>query len=195
VALDSKFYQLKADGSASEADDQMETLLATVNFFDYDQSFCFLDESSLADLLEIINSRIRSKNIFYAVRIDGNFDYIKTRSIPTQEEPHIPLAEAVKEQTTLEFSGININGTVVAFRYPEFATGLALPGYHMHFIFINGDRSSGGHLLDARAKNATILIYEIRGLGMLLPQDREFHQADISEEKQEELEQGESNSN
>jgi len=189
VVLDGKFYQLKADGSALEAEDQIKTPLATVTFFDPDCSFVIQEQANFSRLQEIIDRQLTTKNIFYAVRVDGDFDYIKTRSVPAQEKPYPPLVEAVKGQTTMDF--FSLNGTIVGFRYPEFAEGLGFPGYHLHFI--NEERSGGGHLLDCMVKNATITIDEIWGLEMMLPQDQEFYRADLSEKKKEELERAESN--
>ncbi|MFC2032792.1 acetolactate decarboxylase, partial [Chloroflexota bacterium] len=32
-----------------------------------------------------------SSNIFYAIKIEGMFSYVKTRSVPAQEKPYPPL--------------------------------------------------------------------------------------------------------
>ncbi len=188
VALDGEFYQLMADGTARVAEDSMKTPLATVTYFDADKNLSIDEEMNFSELESYLDKHIPTKNIFYAIRIDGTFDYIKTRAVPAQEKPYPPLAEAVKEQTTLEFN--DMEGTIVGFRYPDFAQGLGLPGYHMHFITF--DRSSGGHLLDCTVKNASISIDEISGLEMALPEDQDFNMADLSDDKREELETAES---
>jgi acetolactate decarboxylase len=189
VVLDGVFYQLKADGTASLAEDSMDTPLATVTFFDADRNLSTDEKMNFTDLESYLDEHIPTENIFYAIRIDGSFDYLKTRSVPAQEKPYPPLAEAVKEQTTLEFH--NVTGTMVGFRYPDFAEGLGLPGYHMHFI--TSDRSSGGHLLDCVVRNASISIDEISEFEMALPRDQDFLRADLSDDKQEELKAAESN--
>jgi acetolactate decarboxylase len=189
VVLDGVFYQLKADGTASLAEDSMDTPLATVTFFDADRNLSLDERMNFTELESYLDEHIPTENIFYAIRIDGSFDYLKTRSVPAQEKPYPPLAEAVKEQTTLEFR--NVTGTIVGFRYPDFAEGLGLPGYHMHFI--TSDRSSGGHLLDCVVRNASISIDEISEFEMALPKDQDFLRADLSDDKQEELKEAESN--
>jgi acetolactate decarboxylase len=189
VVLDGVFYQLKADGTAGQAEDSMDTPLATVTFFDADRNLSLEEKMNFTELERYLDEHIPTENIFYAVKIDGAFDYLKTRSVPAQEKPYPPLAEAVKEQTTLEFH--NVTGTIVGFRYPDFAEGLGLPGYHMHFI--TSDRSSGGHLLDCVVRNAGISIDEISEFEMALPRDQDFLRADLSDDKQEELKAAESN--
>lgn len=189
VVLDGVFYQLKADGTACLAEDSMDTPLAIVTFFDVDRNLSLEEEMNLTELESYLDDHIPTENIFYAIRVDGTFDYLKTRSVPAQERPYPPLAEAVKEQTTLEFH--NVTGTIVGFRYPDFAEGLGLPGYHMHFI--TSDRSSGGHLLDCVVRNASISLDEISEFEMALPKDQDFHRADLSDDKQEELKTAESN--
>lgn len=189
VVLDGEFYQLMADGTARTAEDSMKTPLATVTFFDADRNLSLEEEMNFSELESYLDEHILTKNIFYAFKIDGTFDYIKTRAVPAQEKPYPPLADAVKEQTTLEFN--DTKGTIVGFRYPDFAKGLGLPGYHMHFI--TSDRSSGGHLLDCVVRNASISIDEISEFEMALPKDRDFQRADLSDDKQEELKSAESN--
>ncbi len=189
VVLDGEFYQLKADGTACLAEDSMKTPLATVTFFDADRNLSLEGEMNFTELESYLDEHLPTENIFYAVKIDGTFDYIKTRSVPAQEKPYPPLAEAVKEQTTLEFN--DMKGTIVGFRYPDFAKGLGLPGYHMHFITF--DRSAGGHLLDCVVKNASVSVDEISEFEMALPGDQDFYGAELSDEKQEELKKAESN--
>ena len=84
------------------------------------------------------------KTCFYAVMIQGEFSYVKTRSVPAQEKPYPPLAEVTKNQPTFEFT--DVTGTMVGFRCPPYVTGINVPGYHLHFL--TDDRTAGGHLLE-----------------------------------------------
>lgn len=189
VDLDGLVYQLKADGTTMVANDSMRVPLAIVTFFRSDRNLSLNRRLNFTQLETFLDSQIPTRNIFYAFRIDGIFDYVKTRSVPAQSKPYPPLAEAVKNQSTLEFR--NKSGTIVGFRYPAFARDLGLPGYHMHFI--TSDRSSGGHLLDCQVENATVKIDDKSDFEMVLPEDKEFYGADLSGEKQEELKKAESN--
>ena len=65
------------------------------------------------------------------------------RSVPRQEPPYRPLAEVVRDQHVFELR--DVTGTMVGFRFPDFAEGLEVSGYHLHFITADLDR--GGHVL------------------------------------------------
>ncbi len=189
VDLDGLVYQLKADGTTRIVNDSMRVPLATVTFFRSDKNLSIARKLNFTGLEAFLDSQIPTRNIFYAFRIDGTFDYVKTRSVPAQKKPYPPLVEAVKNQSTLEFE--NRQGTIVGFRFPDFTRDLGLPGYHMHFI--TSDRLSGGHLLDCQLENATVKIDEISDFEMVLPGDRAFYSANLSVEKQEELKKAERN--
>lgn len=190
VGVDGKFYQIRSDGVAYRVNDSMTTPFAAVTFFTPDETIALNDTSNLTQLESYLDGKLITKNIFYAVRIDGTFDYVKTRSVPAQSKPYPPLLEAVsKGQKIFEFH--NISGTIVGFRCPSFADGVNVPGYHMHFI--TADKSAGGHILDFELKNASIKVDELSELDMDLPDSEEFYQADLSGNDQAALNKVESN--
>jgi alpha-acetolactate decarboxylase len=119
----------------------------------------------------------------YAIRIQGNFPYLKFRSVPKQTPPYRPLADALKEQSIFELK--NVNGTLVGFRTPKYMQGVNLNGYHFHFITAN--RKSGGHILDGQFKNAKIEVDTISNVQMNLPQTAEFEQANLGDAKSDEI--------
>jgi len=106
----------------------------------------------MTELTGFLDSRLPSKDLFYAIRIDGTFPYIKARSPPAQDKPYPPLADALKRQSIYEFR--NVTGTAVGFYTPSSAAGLSFPGYHLHFI--TADRSRGGHILDITTGGNTV---------------------------------------
>ena len=185
VGLEGKFYQVKADGIAYPVDDSMKTPFAVVTFFEPDKS-ALLGESinNYEQLTGYLDNLLPTKNIFYAIKIEGVFEYIKTRSVPKQNKPYSPLVEAVKSQSTFEFQ--NVVGTMVGFRCPAYAEGVNVPGYHLHFI--TKDRKAGGHLLECQMQNVTIEIDYTSNFYMVLPQSGEFYKVDLTKGKQKELE-------
>ncbi len=82
-----------------------------------------------------------------AIRLDGRFDSVRARSVPRQEPPYRPLTEVVLEQHVFELT--EVEGTMLGFRFPDYAEGIEVGGYHLHFI--SADRSRGGHVLGSRA--------------------------------------------
>ena len=140
VALDGEFYQMRADGSVVAADPEMTTPFAAVQRFVPDASG---DLPSGATIRDLAGSTTRGGE-FYSIRIDGRFRSIRARAVPRQQKPYVPLVEAASDQA--EFSFVDVAGSMVGFRYPDFAAGIGVPGFHLHFI--SADRAKGGHVLD-----------------------------------------------
>jgi len=189
VGLDGEFYQVKSNGIAYRVRDSMKTPFAEVTFFKPDETIALNGSSNLTELESRLDSSLVTKNLFYGIRIDGTFDYVKTRSVPMQSKPYPPLSEAAKAQKIFEFH--NVKGTIVGFRCPDYIQGVNVPGYNLHFITL--DRSAGGHLLDFNLENARVLVDSISELDLALPENEEFYQADLSENLQATLAKVESN--
>ena len=208
VELDGKFYQVKADGKvypisdassrlfirrfhkmvkADVVSDSQEAPFADVTFFEPDQKILFNGSANQTELQRYLEDQMPSKNIFYAIRIDGTFDYIKTRSPPAQDRPYPTLTEALGHQSVFEL--YNQSGTIVGFWSPAYANGVIAPGYHFHFL--NENRTAGGHVLDFSLKNASIAIDYTPQFLMVLPENTEFIQADLTGADQAELQKAE----
>ena len=192
VELDGQFYQVKADGAVYPVNSSMKTPFAIVTYFTPDKEMNFHASGNLPANLTLLQryleNQMPSKNIFYAIRIDGVFDYIKTRSVPAQVKPYPTLTEAIKNQSIFEM--FNQSGTMIGFWSPAFASGINLAGYHFHFL--NDNRTSGGHVLDLRLKNASIAFDCTPEFFVNLPNETEFLQADLSGTNQGDLKRAES---
>lgn len=164
IALSGDFYQIKADGKAYTVEDSMETPFAIVTFFETDKDFPLDNIADYEQLTQYLDSVLPSKDIFYAIKITGDFEYIKARSVPAQDEPYPSLDEAIKGQTTFEFH--DVTGTLVGFWCPAYVDGINVPGYHFHFI--TADREKGGHLLECKIKSAQTEIDYTSGFSMEL---------------------------
>lgn len=188
VAVDGRFYQIKADGVVYPVKDSMETPFASVTFFSADEEFQLTQGLDYTLLQEFLDETLPTVNIFYAVKIVGTFSYMKTRSVPAQEKPYPPLVEVTANQPVFEFT--DVEGTIVGFRSPPYVAGVNVPGYHLHFLTKEAD--AGGHILDFIIQQATAYIDHTPGFLMLLPgEDSDFYYLDLSQDKQEELEQAE----
>jgi acetolactate decarboxylase len=58
----------------------------------------------------------------------------------------------VGEQHVFELA--DLDGTMLRFRFPEYAEGIEVAGWHLHVI--SEDRPRGGHVLDSRAETAHV---------------------------------------
>lgn len=182
IALDGEYYQVKSDGVAYPVNDTMTTPFSTVTYFDKDLS-ANLSAKNFTELCSDLDAQIPSKNLFYAIRIDGTFPYVKTRSIPKQSEPYPLLKDAAANQSVFEFN--DVEGTIVGFYTPEYAEGLNVPGYHLHLI--TADKKAGGHILDL-ALNSSIVWLDITStLNMALPSKGEFIGVDLTQDLLEDL--------
>ena len=184
IAFDGKFYQIKYDGQVIPAKSAMTTPFAAVTFFEVDKRVSLDKELNLNELEGYIDMLLPTENIFYAIRIDGTFKYIKARSVPRQEKPYPPLIEVIKEQSIFEFH--DVEGTLVGFRSPSYVKGIGVPGYHLHFI--TKDRSAGGHLLACQTQDVRVDIDYTSKFFMMLSEEEEFLRADLAKDKQAELE-------
>ena len=165
VALDGDFYQVRADGRAYTVDKRSKTPFAVVTVFEPDLFRPLATIGDFAALCAHLDRVVEDRAVCYAVRVDGYFDYVKTRSVPRQHKPFPPLGEVVKHQPTFEFHGVR--GSLAGFRFPDRAGGLNLAGYHFHFI--SEDRRVGGHLLECRIAHGELRIDHEADLQLELP--------------------------
>ena len=184
VALDGEYYQVRADGVAYPVQGDMTAPFATVTRFEADQTAALENASNFTELARQIDRHLPSPNAFYALRIDGTFPYVQTRSVPAQEKPYPRLAEAVEDQSV--FNLTNVTGSVVGIWSPDFVKGVNVPGYHLHFI--TEDRKAGGHILEIQVSNATAQVDVTAGFAMQLPSSGDFYNVNLSGDLQEELE-------
>jgi acetolactate decarboxylase len=182
VALNGEYYQIKADGIAYPVNNNMTTPFSTVTYFDKDLGVNISAEN-FTELCSILNAQIPSKNLFYAIRIDGIFPFAKTRSIPKQSKPYPSLKDAAANQSIFEFD--DVRGTIVGFYTPEYAEGLNVPGYHLHLI--TEDRRSGGHILDLALNSSEVWLDITPIFNMVLPSIGGFEGADLTKDLQNEL--------
>lgn len=184
IGLENKFFQIKADGKVYPVDAGMKTPFAMVTFFEPDKTVLLDKSMDCKQMEQYVDNLLPTQNIFYAVRIEGDFTYIKTRSVPRQNKPYPRLVEVVKNQPTFEFH--NVKGTIAGFWLPDYMKGINVPGYHFHFI--TDDRKTGGHLLECKVQDVRIEIDYTPELYMVLPERDEFYRSDLTKERLKELE-------
>jgi len=184
IQLDGTVYQIKANGRASRARASMKTPFAMVTFFEPDQTVHLEASFAYEQLRAHLDKLLPTENIFYAIRIEGSFGRVKTRSVPRQDRPYRRLVEVVKDQPTFEFS--NVRGTMAGFRLPDYMAGPNVAGYHLHFLTEDGRR--GGHVLEFSTQRVRIDIDYTSRFVMVLPDSIGFHKADLTSGNQAEVE-------
>ncbi|WP_303870186.1 acetolactate decarboxylase [Acetobacterium wieringae] len=164
VMIDNTVYKVKASGAVEEVSDTDTTPFAAVTYFNEDATKSLGQTASLEALETELDKMITNPDAFYVFRVDGTFNTIKARSVPSQEKPYPVLSEAVKSQSIFDYQ--KISGTLVGLWCPEDIGGLNVKGYHFHFIA--DDRSKGGHLLDVSFDSAAVFVDQTDGFFMTL---------------------------
>jgi len=178
VVLDGRFYQVRFDGTTTRVNKRFTTPFACVTFFDKDLTIPLTVPHDWGRIQGVLDGALSSRNAFHAIRIDGTFLFVKTRSVPRQEKPYTrKLAEIAAEQSVFEMR--NITGTIVGFFCPYYSKGANLPGFHLHFI--SQDRTQGGHVLEASLLHGTLFVDETLGFQMSLPSTDSFRRLVIQE--------------
>ena len=174
VVVDAHFFQVRSDGSVREAPDNVLIPFAAVTAFSPDKSVTLENCPDLSFLTSRFDTLRQTDNFFYALRVDGTFEYIHARAMRRTKEG-LPLLQAAAVQPEFEFN--NVAGTLVGFWTPEYAKALNVPGYHLHFI--SEDRTRGGHLLQCRGRNLRLQIQREGDYHVVLPETDDFLKADL----------------
>lgn len=147
IALDGEFFRADVDGDVRPITLDERTPFAVVTRFEPTVEARLEASSSHQELLARLDELIPTGTSSCAIRLDGRFDLVRARSVPPQAPPYRPLAEVVAAQHVFELT--DLEGTMLGFRFPTYAEGIEVAGYHLHFISV--DRARGGHVLDSHA--------------------------------------------
>ncbi len=171
VALDGEFFRADVEGRLNRITPEEQTPFAVVTRFEPSIDGR-LDANSLSheELLAQVDELIPPGSSSCAIRLDGRFGHLRARSVPRQEPPYRPLTEVVAEQRVFELE--DVEGTMVGFRFPTYAEGIEVPGYHLHFA--SADRCRGGHVLDSRSQGLRVRLDPSNDLHVELPPEVEL---------------------
>lgn len=186
VVLDGSVFQLRSDGHCYEVTPDTRTPFACVTRFQPWSKEVVERPLDHAGLLSLLEKAIPSPNMVYAIRIDGRFDYVRTRSVPRQDA-YRPLVEVTREQP--EYALENVEGSMAGFWTPDFMKSVAVPGLHLHFV--DTARQHGGHLLEACPHGITIQVQHLPEVRLGLPMTLDYLAADFNRDTAEDLQEAE----
>ncbi|WP_412163223.1 acetolactate decarboxylase [Curtobacterium flaccumfaciens] len=175
VVIDGICYRLRDDGSVTVASSTDRTPFAAVMRFHGTEVITVDQPCTLAALTTRVDAAVGSANRPVAVRIDGTFATVRTRTIGEQHQPYPPLVEASAHEATNTVH--QSTGTVAGFRTPRFEQAISVAGYHLHYV--DDDRRLGGHVLDLVVQSGRVHVAPIAELRLVLPDDPSFLNADI----------------
>lgn len=186
VVLEGKVYQIKADGKVYQPPESMKTPFAAISCFQPDMEATLKTGTDYGGLQQMLDKMIKNPHLFYAIRADGRFRHMHTRSVPAQNKPYPPLAEVTRNQP--EFKMTDISGTIVGFRCPSYVKGINVPGFHLHFI--SEDKTKGGHILDFEISQAKVEIDTCSNFLLVMPKDNpDIAGLDLEQDRSRELEE------
>jgi acetolactate decarboxylase len=177
IAIDGEFFRADVDGGIERIGSEERTPFAVVTRFEPSveeqlPAVARSHEELLAELDRLVPGGASS----CAVRLDGRFELVRARSVPRQSPPYRPLIEVVAGQHVFELA--DVEGTMLGFRFPAYAEGIEVAGYHLHFI--SADRSRGGHVLDSRSAALRVRIDPSDDLHVELPPRVELEDPDLA---------------
>jgi acetolactate decarboxylase len=174
IVLDGHFYHMRSNGVLSEAADDEVAPFAVLTHFRPETQFT-VGPMAMADLSNLIDTLLPSRNYFYAIRIHGAFSAMSTRAIPQQVLPYPPLAQLIPIQSVFTYP--NTTGTAVDIRSPAFVSGINQTAHHFHYV--SDDLKGGGHALSFTTGQVVVSIQTLRRFEMSLPGDELFQKATL----------------
>jgi acetolactate decarboxylase len=165
IVLDGRFYRADIDGAINEIDPAEQTPFAVVLPFTSTVNASAEQELPDDELFAWLDGLAPDGGGALALRLDGEFSRVRARSVPKQHPPYRPLAEVIADQHVFELGAAT--GTIVGFRFPAYAEGIEVNGYHLHFI--SEDRTRGGHVLECTFAAGTAAIDPSSDLHVELP--------------------------
>lgn len=185
VLLDGRMYQVRADGRVVSPAASVTTPFAVVMKFRPERRHEFSGGMTFLEFQARLDALLPGTNVICAFRLTGAFRQMKTRSVPVQTRPYVPLVGAARHQAVFELG--SCRGTLVGFRMPDFVKGINVPGCHVHFL--TDGRQAGGHVLDFTLEDGTLELAVCPQLDLLLPKDAALGGIDFSRDRSKELEQ------
>jgi acetolactate decarboxylase len=174
IALDGRFLRADADGAITDVAPGARTPFALMTWFAPTVEVDIEGPRDFEAFVTELNRHAPPGSPVCAVRADGEWELVHARSVPRQHPPYPSLAEVAHEQHMFDLH--EVEGTMVGFRFPQYAQGLELAGYHLHFV--DAARRRGGHVLSCRPRHVRVAIDHARDLHVELPPGVELGRPD-----------------
>lgn len=178
IVLDGNCYQMRHDGSVTPASLEQKTPFAVVMNFVPTIKRGLPNNIIRKSASQVLDDFIVSKNYMYALKIIGDFEWVRTRTVRKQTKPYPKMVDATDNEEIVQFD--NVRGTIVGFRTPVYEQGIGVPGCHAHFI--DDEHTRGGHVVDFKLDSASVEICVGTDLHLHLPLTQEFSAANLSPE-------------
>ncbi|GLW06963.1 alpha-acetolactate decarboxylase [Microtetraspora sp. NBRC 13810] len=176
VVLDGVCHHLRSDGRATVAAPGERTPFAVVTGFRPETRLSVTSPAGRDAVVALIDRAVGTNNLIQAVRIDGTFARMRTRTVMAQTPPYPPLTRATENEPVTDLTGVT--GTLAGFRTPDYEQGISVAGYHLHFL--DASHRRGGHALDFELAHGEIAVGSSSELHLSLPRTEAFLNARLS---------------
>jgi acetolactate decarboxylase len=166
MVLDGRVYRATVDGRTHLVASTELTPFAVVVPFRPHTSMPVGTGESLDQFEAALDALPYSASRVLAVRVDSRFQAVQIRSEPKQSPPYRPLVEVIKTQQVVHTLD-DVQGTLMAFRFPAAASSVNVAGWHFHFL--SADKTHGGHVLGLTTGDGLALVEEISDLRISFP--------------------------
>lgn len=180
LVLEGEVYRLLANGRVSKPTLDVEIPYCNVCQFDAEDAEVYeVTPGDYPSFKASLDSMLPSLNYPYAILIEGRFAKVTARSVHKQSKPYPPISQVIATQAVFDYE--TVEGIMVGFRSPEYLQGIAVPGYHFHFI--KSDKSSGGHVLDFVSSNVKVQVMKLEELDLVFPDTHAFAKANLNKDR------------
>lgn len=176
VLLDGVAHLCRGDGEVVPVPD--DALLPFAQVVRFEPTFTLqLGAVTEKEFEAVVEAAVPSNNLFYGIRLDGEFDRMTVREATRQQRPFPGLAEAVKTQHENTVGATT--GTIVGFKGPDVFQGLSVADFHLHYI--DSARGFGGHVLDFALRAGTLTMEAYSRFDLRLPQVQSYLDAELDD--------------
>lgn len=172
VALDGNFYKISQKGKTVPVNPGWKTPFVELVEFTQSDDVAFEKIKSFATLKKLLITKLDNKNIPYALKVTGTFQFLKLRS-RSQRKAH-EVKDVIEETYSIE----NRSGTLVGFWFPEYLLTLTVPEFHFHFI--SDDKKVSGHVLELKAEYVKASFNKINQIELVFPKSLVFKNTKIT---------------
>lgn len=151
IILDGEVYQAVSSGQVNHVTNMQAKMPFASVHQPADLQKLTINDANFALLNGDFVGQHELKNVFAALRLKGEFNHVKVRIAPKQEEPYPSLLEVAQGQPT--FVRDHVQGTIIGYYAPAIFGSVTAAGWHLHFI--SDDREFAGHLLEFNAAKLT----------------------------------------
>jgi acetolactate decarboxylase len=174
IIMDHVVYRISPEGKVVQPADETLIPYSLITFYSQDDTLSMSGEINYQSLRTYMEGKFPSRNLFYACRISGDFEYIKCGGANIQERPYDrSLTQMLAGRPIYE--GKNISGTLVGFWCPSYVGDINTSGFHLHFL--SDDHTLGGHLMEFTSRSLKIGYDTKHEYKILLPVTDDFNKA------------------